>query len=173
VDDRAAGRIHEVTASSIDHFIRLYKHLEWADQRALESLRTARNPQKRDIELYAHILGAEHVWLARIKEETPRVAVWPALTLDQCEKLGRENVGAFDDLLSTLTPDMLERPIAYRNSAGDEFSSTIADMLTQAALHGVYHRGQIAASIRAAGDVPSPTDYIAFARGAPAATRQR
>jgi len=156
-----------------DHFIRLYKHVEWANGRVMESLRSARNPQRRDIELYAHILGAEHVWLTRIKQETPRVAVWPALTLDQCEKLGKENVGAFDALLSGLTPEMLERPITYRNSAGDEFTSTIEDMLTHVALHGAYHRGQIAASIRAAGDVPSPTDYIAFARGAPAATRQR
>jgi|SRR5882672_8611731 len=155
-----------------DHFIRLYKHVEWANGRVLESLRSARNPQKRDIELYAHILGVEHVWLARIKEETPRVAVWPALTLDQCEKLGRDNVGAFDDLLSRLTPGLLERSITYRNSAGDEFTSTIEDMLTQVAMHGAYHRGQIAASIRGAGDVPSPTDYIAFARGAPAATRR-
>ena len=28
-------------------------------------------------------------------------------------------------------------------------------------------------SVRAAGDTPIPTDYIAFARGAPAATRKR
>jgi len=156
-----------------DHFIRLYKHVEWANGRVLESLRSARNPQKRDIELYAHILGAEHVWLARINGETPRLAVWPVLRLDECEKLGRDNVGAFDDLLSRLTPGLLERSITYRNSAGDEFTSTIEDMLTQVAMHGAYHRGQIAASIRAAGDVPSPTDYIAFARGAAAATRQR
>ena len=161
-----------MTASSVNHFIRLFKHLEWADRRALESLRAARHPQSRDIELYAHILGAEHVWLARINGETPRVAVWPALTLDECEKLGKENVSAFDSLVCGLTPGLLEKPVTYRNSAGDEFTSTIEDMLTQVAMHGAYHRGQIAASIRAAGDTPSPTDYIAFARGAPAATRR-
>jgi uncharacterized damage-inducible protein DinB len=98
--------------------------------------------------------------------------VWPALTLDECEKLGKENVSAFDSLVSGLTPGLLEKPVTYRNSAGDEFTSTIEDMLTQVAMHGSYHRGQIAASIRAAGDTPSPTDYIAFARGAPAATRR-
>jgi uncharacterized damage-inducible protein DinB len=46
-------------------------------------------------------------------------------------------------------------------------------MLTHVAMHGSYHRGQIAAALRAGGDIPSPTDYIAFVRGAPAATRRR
>jgi uncharacterized damage-inducible protein DinB len=83
-----------------------------------------------------------------------------------------ENVAVFRDLVSRLTPDLLEKPVTYRNSAGDQFTSTVEDILTHIALHGSYHRGQIAASVRAGGDTPSPTDYIAFVRGAPAATRQ-
>jgi uncharacterized damage-inducible protein DinB len=78
----------------------------------------------------------------------------------------------FRDLVSRLTPHLLEKPVTYRNSAGDQFTSTVEDILTHIALHGSYHRGQIAASARAGGDTHSPTDYIAFARGAPAATRQ-
>jgi uncharacterized damage-inducible protein DinB len=155
-----------------DYFSRLFKHLEWADKRVLDSLRSAQNPQKRSLELYSHILGAEHTWLSRINETTKRVDVWPALTLDECEGLGRENVAAFKDLVSRLTPDLLAKSITYRNSAGDQFRSTVEDILTHVAMHGSYHRGQIAAAIRAGGDTPSPTDYIAFVRGAPAATRQ-
>jgi uncharacterized damage-inducible protein DinB len=155
-----------------DHFIRLFQHLEWADARVLESLRSAKNPQKRAQELYAHVLGSEHTWLSRINGTTKRVEVWPVLTLDECERLGRENVAAFRDLVSRLTSDLLEKSITYRNSAGDQFTSTVEDILTHVSMHGSYHRGQIAASLRAGGDTPSPTDYIAFTRGAPAATRQ-
>ncbi|MGH7670969.1 MAG: DinB family protein, partial [Gemmatimonadaceae bacterium] len=61
--------------------------------------------------------------------------------------------------------------VAYRNSAGKEFSSAVGEMLTQVATHGCYHRGQIAALVRAAGDEPQSTDFIAFARGAPSATK--
>jgi uncharacterized damage-inducible protein DinB len=154
-------------------FERLFKHLEWADARVLASLRTASNPQPRNLELYAHILGSEHVWLSRINGAAPRFAVWPTLTLDECERLAAENVSAFTELLSGLTPELLQKPITYKNSAGDQFTSTIEDMLTHVTLHGAYHRGQIASSIRASGDTPSATDYIAFVRGAPAATRQR
>jgi uncharacterized damage-inducible protein DinB len=155
-----------------DHFTRLYEHLEWADTRVLASLRSAQNPRKRDLELYSHILGAEHVWLSRVNGTTPRVAVWPALSLDECESLGKENVSAFNALVSRLTPELLRKPITYRNSAGDQFTSTIEDILTHVAMHGAYHRGQVAASLRGGGDTPSPTDYIAFTRGAPTATRQ-
>lgn len=162
-----------MSESMKDHFTRLYKHVEWADTRVLESLRSAQHPQKRGLELYSHILGSEHVWLSRIHGSSPSVAVWPVLTLDECERLGKENVSAFNGLVSRLTPKLFQKPITYRNSAGDQFTSTIEDMLTHVAMHAVYHRGQIAASLRAGGDTPTPTDYIAFARGAPAATRRR
>ncbi len=155
-----------------DHFMRLYEHLEWADTRVLASLRSAQNPRKRDLEHYSHILGAGHVWLSRMNGTTPHVAVWPVLSLDECESLSKENVSAFNGLVSRLTPELLRKPITYRNSAGDQFTSTIEDMLTHVAMHGAYHRGQIAASLRGGGDTPSPTDYIAFTRGAPAAPRQ-
>jgi uncharacterized damage-inducible protein DinB len=155
-----------------DHFTRLFEHLEWANTRVLASLRTAQNLRKKDLELYAHILGAEHTWLSRINGTTARFPVWPTLSLDECESLGRENVSGFSDLASRLTQALLGKSIAYRNSAGEQFTSTIEEMLTQVAMHGSYHRGQIAASLRVAGDTPSPTDYIAFVRGAPAATRQ-
>ena len=154
------------------HFSKLFKHVAWADARVLQSLRAAHSVLKKDLDLYSHILGAEHVWLSRIKGVPAKVAVWPTLTLDEAERLAGENVAAFEGVVSHLTEESRATPITYRNSAGDQFTSTLEDILTHVCLHGAYHRGQIAASLRAAGDVPSPTDYIAFARGAPAATRK-
>ncbi|MFL5572064.1 MAG: DinB family protein [Gemmatimonadaceae bacterium] len=154
-----------------DHFIRLYQHVEWADARTLQSLRSASHRQKKDLQLYAHILGAEHTWLSRINGVAPTVAVWPELTLNECEALGQQNISAFNALVSQLTQEFLGTSVTYRNSAGDQFTSTIEDILTHVSIHGAYHRGQIASSIRASGDTPSPTDYIAFVRGSPAATR--
>jgi len=155
------------------HFTKVFQHLAWADARVLESLRAAHSVLKKDQDLYAHILGAEHVWLSRIIGTTPKFAVWPTLTLEECERLAAENGAAYQKLASDLTKEATERAITYRNSAGDAYTSTLEDILTHVSLHGAYHRGQIAASVRAAGDTPIATDYIAFARGAPAATRKR
>jgi uncharacterized damage-inducible protein DinB len=54
--------------------------------------------------------------------------------------------------------------VHYRNSAGNEFDNTVRDILTHVALHGQYHRGQIARAMRAAGREPVYTDYIGFIR---------
>ena len=155
-----------------EHFTKVYEHVAWADRLVLESLRSAHSVLKRDLDLYAHILGSEHVWLSRIMGTTAKVAVWPSLTLDECRRLATENAAAFADLISKLKEGGRGTPITYRNSTGDQYTSTVEDILTHVSLHGAYHRGQIAASLRAAGDTPSPTDYIAFARGSPAAKRQ-
>src|SRR5258706_16269943 len=142
------------------HFTKLYEHLAWADKRVLESLRGSHSVLKRDLDLYSHILGSEHVWLSRIKGTTAKFAVWPTLTLDECQRLSDENTAAFEDLISKLTEGGRETPITYRNSVGDQFTSTLEDILTHVSLHGAYPRAQIAASIRAAGDTPSATDYM-------------
>ena len=55
------------------------------------------------------------------------------------------------------------------NSAGQSFETPVSDMLLQVALHGQYHRGKINLLLRQAHLPPTPTDYIAFARGVPAA----
>lgn len=156
-----------------DHLTRVFQHLEWADARVLESLRDAHSVLKKDLDLYAHIVGSEHVWLSRIHGSPAKLAVWPTLTLSECEKLAAENAAAYQKLAAEMTPQSRERRITYRNSAGDQFTSTLEDILTHVSLHGAYHRGQIASSLRAAGDTPVPTDYIAFVRGAPAATSRR
>ena len=138
----------------------------------LAGVRNASGPSPKVVEVYSHILGAEHVWLSRINAVAPRFAVWPALTIDEAERLAAANIEGYRMILSGITAETLDAPITYRNSAGDQFTSTLDDILTHVALHGSYHRGQIAASLRAAGQVPNPTDYIAFSRGAPAATRR-
>ena len=99
------------------------------------------------------------------------MAVWPSLTLDECEDLAAANRESFQQLVKTLTLASLAKEIAYRNSAGASFISTLEDILSHVALHGSYHRGQVAASLRSAGEIPVPTDFIVFARGAPAASR--
>ncbi len=156
----------------LDHFAKLINHLEWADQRVLQSLRSAQHAPPKALEIYAHILGSEHTWLARINGTAPQLVVWPNLGLDECERVAAENVVGLRTVIASLTSDSLEQGVTYRNSAGDQFTSTLEDILTHVAMHGSYHRGQVASLVRAGGDTPAPTDFIFFARAAPAATRQ-
>jgi uncharacterized damage-inducible protein DinB len=150
---------------------KLIDHLEWADARTLGALRKSTSPNAKARELFAHILGATHNWLARIAGRAATVTIWPTLGDDEMERLARENVAELRRLLDGATEVDFSRVVPYRNSAGHPFESTVEDMLLQLTTHAAYHRGQIAMLLRQSGSEPAPTDYIAFIREAPAATR--
>jgi uncharacterized damage-inducible protein DinB len=159
--------------SEIDLFHRLFAHLEWADARTFDTLRGAPTaPPPRVLELCAHISGAELNWLARIQGRTPAAPVWPTPTMDDCAKVMRIAHDGWRKYITALTKDELGRMVHYKNSAGAEFDSRVDDILLHVSMHGMNHRGQVNAQLRAAGIEPSSGDYIAFARGVPAATRQ-
>ena len=144
-------------------------HLTWADAEALRALRESPGSDGRALVLYAHVVAAEAVWLARIAGRKPDVAVWPTLTLHEAAALAHRNADELASVVASATEENLDREIEYRNSAGKLFRSRLEDILLHVALHGSYHRGQISLVMRGSGGEPAPTDYIAFARGAPAA----
>ena len=150
---------------------KLFEHIAWADDQVLRALRDAPGSESRALSYFAHILGAESVWLARVRGEPPRLAVWPTLSLDECAEMVAEHRVAFVSVVADADARTLQRDVSYVNSAGRAFTSTLEDILIHVALHGTYHRGQVSIFMRDSGGVPAPTDYIAMARGAAAATR--
>jgi uncharacterized damage-inducible protein DinB len=148
-----------------DVLTRLFEHLKWADERVHESLENAANPPAHTLDLFAHVVATEHVWLSRIRGETPEVAGWPKLSLAQCAELGTRNAEEALALIESMDEMALEGGVTYRNSAGAEFTNSVSDILIHIALHGTYHRGQIATAVRVGGDTPATTDYITLARG--------
>lgn len=141
---------------------KLYEHNWWAHDAIVVELRRAA-PDAETLRLLAHVVAAEHLWLSRIDGVKARVAVWPPLALDEIVTLESENRARFRDLLAR-PDDTLLRRVPYRNSAGNGFENDVESILTHVAMHGHYHRGQIARSMRAAGREPVYTDYIGFVR---------
>jgi ribosomal-protein-alanine N-acetyltransferase len=164
--DHDAGRTW--TPPHLRTLIRLADHMRWADHEVHSALATG-VPDPRALQLYAHILAAEAVWLARLRGTEPPVPVWPTLTLDDARRLGDQVTEDLRAYLWQLEPEGLDRLIAYRTSRGDPHETRAEDILCQVLLHGAYHRGQVASLLRAAGRTPPSTDYISFVRGAPAA----
>ena len=153
---------------------RLYDHMAWADANTREALRAmaSGSPEmSRATDLYAHLAATEHVWLSRLVGRPAAQPVWPSLDLETAARLASETVGELRALVTRLDAKGLAHEVEYTNSAGRSFRSRADDILIHIALHGAYHRGQIALLTRQGGSQPASTDYIAFARGAPAATR--
>lgn len=140
----------------------LYAHMWWAHDALVTELRH-QPPDPETLRLFAHVVAAEHLWLSRIDLGKAKVAVWPTMSLDDIAQLESENRARFHELLGR-HDDTREQRVRYRNSAGNAFDNSVGEILTHVALHGHYHRGQIARVMRAAGREPVYTDYIGFVR---------
>lgn len=142
---------------------RAFAHLAWADERVLAALADGTAPSAAVAE-YAHLLAAEAVWLARLQQREPQLAVWPALSPDELRRLATTTHAGYQTYLDGLEPALLAARVRYRNSAGQPFDTEVGDILLHVVLHGQYHRGKVNLLLRQAGMTPVPCDYIAFVR---------
>ena len=136
----------------------------WANREALRSLLGARTVPERAAAVMAHIIGAEWLWLRRLGHQCAPMEVWPALSLTECERELQALSRAWQACLNALSSESLDQQIRYAKSKGEDWSNTVADILTHVILHSSYHRGQIASLLGRAGEVAAYTDYIECVR---------
>lgn len=152
---------------------RLWDHVVWADHVVSRVLTSLDDPPAEAWREYAHILGAEEVWLSRLTGHEARAQVWPVLTRDDALMLREAVRTGYASLLARSSDATLDAFCTYRNSAGKEFTNQVSDIFMHVALHGQYHRGKINLLLRQQGREPAAMDFIAFIRGAPAAVTPR
>ena len=144
----------------LEHHRRLFAYDEWANQEVLRSLQASANPPRRSLQLMAHILSAERLWLERLQEIPQTYPVWPDFQLSQCEREAAALPQLWRNYLAGLSSAKLSQAVHYKNSKGESWTNSVEDILTHVVMHSAYHRGQIAAEMRATGDVPAYTDFI-------------
>ena len=142
----------------IDYFRRQFAYNEWANREVLAALRASREASTRPVQLVAHVLSAERLWLERLTQQPQSLPVWPQLILEHCEEQASALVRLWREYLDAKLD--LARSVSYKNSKGEPWTSTIQDILTHVLMHSAYHRGQIASHMRASGQTPPYTDFI-------------
>jgi uncharacterized damage-inducible protein DinB len=145
--------------SLLEHFRRQFEYEFWANAEVLRVL-AGLSDLPASTRLLAHIVAAQHLWLARLLNIPPRLAVWPDLTLAECATELREGEMAWRSYLDRLSDGDLSGYRSYTNSKGEAWENSVADLLTHVGLHSSYHRGQIALEIRRSGSDPAYTDYV-------------
>jgi uncharacterized damage-inducible protein DinB len=138
---------------------RMLEYDIWANGTVLDSLRQA-TPPPRSLRWMGHIIGAEHLWLARILRRTAPLPVWPDLTLEDCTRQLKQLSGLWQEYIPGPDDAVLAQQVRYTNSKGEEWTSTVRDIVTHVTIHSAYHRGQIASDMRAACLTPAYTDFI-------------
>ncbi len=149
----------------LDAIESLFEHDEWATARVIRAISATPEIGGGALKLLAHLLLTEKVWLLRLKGiDTTDMNVFPELTLSACEELAEENHIGYTEFISSLSEKVLDRVVTYKNLSGKEFRTPLKEILLHVALHGTYHRGQIASALRGAGYTPVNTDFITFVR---------
>ena len=146
--------------SMLEHLQRLFRYDHWANREILTALETLPSPPQRPLNLLSHIVSAERLWLERLLLQKQTLPVWPLFTVEQCKLEVEQLPGLLQNYLNSVGESGLTRSLSYKNTKGEAFSSQKQDILMHVVMHSAYHRGQIAAEMRAGGFTPAYTDFI-------------
>jgi uncharacterized damage-inducible protein DinB len=160
-----------------DQLKKLTQYNVWANGRIMDYIISA-GEDKADMKLQSsfdtirktvyHIYDAETVWLVRLNNL--ELEYWPPSRdfdfslVDFKDVLVNksEELRAQLDEYNTVT---FHKMCSYKNTKGESYVTTIADIYQHIMNHSTYHRGQLITMLRTAGfnDVGS-TDYITWKR---------
>ncbi len=141
-----------------EYLRRQFAYDAWANREVLTVLQKNGGEDPRSIQLLAHLLAAERLWMERLEGKDQSVKVWPVSDLSLCEGQVQELERLWPEYLRGVTD--FSQTISYKNSKGEPWTSTIVDVLTHVVMHSAYHRGQIASHMRESGLTPAYTDFI-------------
>lgn len=147
------------------YFTGLLNYDRYANETILDAIIKANMPEK-PVELMAHLLVAQQIWLNRCKG-LPAVggALWPDWKADTFSDIIAKNSSEWLNYIASLQEDDFEKLIPYKNSKGDSFENKLSDVLAHLINHGTHHRAQIGQQLKFAGADNLPnTDYIAYIR---------
>ena len=132
----------------------------WADNKMLGAIA---KDMPDNLSVLQHIYLGEMVWIKRVKGDR-HVAIQELTPPASAGALQSLWPGLHRDWLDiAASADDWDRIIEYRR-ADVEFASPLWQIVLHLVNHGSYHRGQVAASLRAAGFPPPPTDLMVYYR---------
>lgn len=149
---------------------RAWAHVAWANGKVGQLLNEVEEDERAHeaLRLFAHLVWTERVWLDRIREGGSEQPLWPpegaGLTVAPLIRMGVRNVEEVQGILDGAGPEELAHPVSYRNTSGTPWETPLGEILLHVAMHGSYHRGQVALILRGGGLEPVNTDYIRFVR---------
>lgn len=114
--------------------------------------------------ILAHILGAEVIWLARFKGESPTTILGDADFPDLASLRARWDA-AEEDLrlfVEALDEAALRRLVNYQDTRGGAFTLPLGVLLQHVANHSTHHRSELATMLTVVQGSPPGTDLVLY-----------
>jgi uncharacterized damage-inducible protein DinB len=156
----------------VEQYRRWFEYEKDSHRKVLTALETVpaehrtSEPFQKAVRLMSHIVAARQMWLFRLGASTTRPdELFPSHCAGERLRAELELMETgWTDYLQRLDESELSRVFEYRSIDGGWFRNSVVDVLTQLYGHSLYHRGQIASLIRAAGGQPVETDFVFWSR---------
>lgn len=156
----------------VEQYRRWYEYEQDAHEEVLAAFETIPIGRRSDplfgkaLDWLAHIAAARRLWLFRIGAipEQPGDLVPSGVSPEQVQRDLVDIQDAWGNYLEHLDAAELDREFSYQSLEGPSFSNRVEDILAQLFGHSWYHRGQIAAAVRALGGEPAHTDFVFWSR---------
>ena len=147
----------------MDTLKNLVRHSIWANRKLVDFLIAEQIDDPAVLKLACHIGHGETAWFQRIHAQTVNPDIFRIISLPELRALFAEHERSYDEQFFL----DLSRIIAYRRFNGDEFQSSVAEILMHLCTHGCHHRGQIASLMTTLGKKSPNVDYISYCRTSP------
>jgi uncharacterized damage-inducible protein DinB len=153
----------------------LYGHQAWADAehwRAIDALPAARSDEAIRTRLHhIHLVQRMFRWMVGDRATPPSVTASANFaTLGELKTYGRDYHQEIAGFLDTIPAARFDERIAMPWAPEGSQLVTVAEALTQCAMHSQWHRGQNATRLRELGAEPPTVDFIVWLwKGRPAA----
>jgi uncharacterized damage-inducible protein DinB len=153
----------------------LYAYDRWANRRLLDAVaRLGPGEATRPVGgqfstptlkgLLAHILGAEDLWLQRLRGQSPTAIIEDA-DFPDLDAL-RARWGAVEqgvrEFVDALTAAEIDRLVEYRDTQGRRFVLPLWVLLHHVANHSTHHRSEVATMLTMVHGAPPPTDLVVY-----------
>jgi uncharacterized damage-inducible protein DinB len=137
---------------------KLVQHCIWANSTWVALLARETTSDEYLARMMSHILLGEQAWFQRIMRQEPDVDVWWVMPLDQMQQLHEQHAHQYHAFLE----GDLHQIVEYRRFTGEEYRSSVSDILLHLCTHGAHHRGQMATYASRNGLRATNTDFINF-----------
>jgi len=148
-----------------DHLRAMHRHMAWADLVWYETWAASAFQDDPDLLQRAqHTADVQVAFLMVLRgEDVVFPGDRPAPVFGRLRALTSRNHQAFGELFDALGPDGPARTVRVPWIPGTPCLVTVADALTQVAMHTQHHRGQMMTRLRHLGGQPQNCDYIIWA----------
>jgi uncharacterized damage-inducible protein DinB len=147
-----------------NHFLKIFRHMKWADISVLNLLEKQNIREEKVVELISHIVISEDTCYKRITNEYYENRFWDILSIEECKRIVEQTSSKYMKYILALPENDFQKKISYKNSRGIDYTTSVEDLLTHVAFHGIYHRGQIMLLMRSSGKDVAATDYAMYMR---------